>query len=127
MEQAVQFVAGVGFLILGLSWLFRAQDWAVWFRHIQQEDRRKALSIGTAGLIVSAMIVGAHPVWTGIPLLLTLVGVAGILESTLYLMFPGALPRILSWYGPRYQGALMFFGFLMIFFGSLILYGWWQP
>jgi uncharacterized protein YjeT (DUF2065 family) len=59
-----------------------------------------------------------------LPLLLTLIGIGGMLEGTLYLLFPGALPRILSYYAPRYKNIARLFSLVMILFGAIIFYAW---
>ncbi len=126
MEQAIEFTAGIVFLVIGLSCLFRTNDWVTWLAHVRQEGRRKALSLGSIGLLLSALIVGFHPVWSGPSMLLTIIGVAGILEGTLYLLYPGSLNCILSFYEPRYKPIIRLFSLIMVLFGTIILYGWWE-
>lgn len=126
MEKAIEYAAGISLLIVGLSWLVRAHDWEAWFEHIRLEGRRKALTLGAFGLILSALIVGMHPVWRGGALLLTLIGIGGMLEGTLYLLFPRSLTLILSYCAPRCRVMVRFFGLIMILFGAIILCVWWR-
>jgi ABC-type uncharacterized transport system permease subunit len=47
-------------------------------------------------LFLSSFIVAFHPVWHGPFMIVTLIGVLGLIEGGLYLLFPGALRRILG-------------------------------
>lgn len=100
--------------------------WAEWLTVVQQGGRRRALGLGSIGLILSALIVGGHPVLKGPPAIITLIGVGGMLESTLYLMFPGALPRILMCYIQHAKVATRIFGLTAILLGGICLYIWLQ-
>lgn len=124
MELALEFAAGTSLLIIGLSCLFSTGDWVAWLADEQQGGRRRALGLGSLGFVLSALLVGGHPVFTGLPLLLTLIGIGGMLEGTLYLIFPGALPRILSCYAPHYDKIVRALSLAMILFGAFILYAW---
>lgn len=125
MELAIEFTIGVCFLVSGMSWMLRTDIWAECFARIREEGRHKALGLGLIELLISAFVVGGHPVWTGLPLLLTIIGICGMLEGTFYLLFPRALPRILLFFEPR-TDALKFMGFIFILLGAVILYAWWR-
>lgn len=125
MELAVEFIAGISFLVIGLSCVIHTDDWLAWMNEIAQAGRHKAVAIGSLGFFVSAVIVGFHPVWNGMPALLTLVGVLGMLEGALYLLCPGALKPIVGFFTARKQ-FMRIICLLWLFVALAILYGWWQ-
>lgn len=89
MDQAIAFAASACFLSIGFSCLVHTDDWIAWLSEVQMGGRRRALGFGSLGL--------------GLVLNALIVGIGGILEGTLYLLFPGALPRILLYYAPRHM------------------------
>jgi hypothetical protein len=79
MEQAIQFTLGVSYLVIGVSCLVHTDAWIAWMDIIREDGRRSAIVMGTIALMVSAFIVGAHPIWSGLPLLVTIIGVLGMI------------------------------------------------
>ncbi len=122
MEQAVELTAGISFLILGFSYLFRAADWAAWFEHIQKQERRASLTIGTVNVLVSAFITGFHWIWQGMAMILTIIGLIAVTKGVIYLLFPRWLPAKLVILVPHYNPLLRFSGILLILITLSILY-----
>lgn len=107
MEQAVAFMAGSCFLMLGLSYLVNSGDWIAWIAHLQKQERRGSLTIGTINLLIGSFILGFHWHWGGPGLALTAAGVLATLNGTVYMLFPSLLPRVLEWLEPHCQGLLV--------------------
>jgi len=126
MEQAIQFTLGVSYLIIGLSCLVQVNDWISWMDKIQEDGRRTAVIMGSIALMLSAFIVGAHPIWSGLPLLITLIGVIGMIEGALYLLFPGSLPFLLSFFTQKNTILIRSLSIFSIVLGAVILYIWWE-
>ena len=57
-------------------------------------------------------------------MLVTIIGVLGILEGSLYLLFPASLGGILNVVLPRYASMLKFWGALFALLGIAIVYVW---
>jgi len=74
MEQAVAFMAGANFLVLGLSYFFNADDWIAWIAHLQKQERRGSLTIGMINLLIGGFILGFHWKWEGLALVLSVAG-----------------------------------------------------
>lgn len=125
MEQAIEFAVGVVCVVIGLSCLLHRADWQAWLDGLRLKGRSESLTVGMVGLGVSALIVGFHPVWSGIPLIVTLIGVAGIIEGAVYLLFPAALPRALSLFAPHPR-LFTVWSVAVILLGAVILHGWWM-
>ncbi len=124
MEQAIELMTGIVLTVLGVSFLLRAQDWAGWFDDIRQDGRHRAIPIGAFALLLSAFMVAFHQVWSGFFLLVTVIGVLGIIEGSVYLLFPGSLRGILGALAPNYKSTIRLFGALFGFVGLMILSKW---
>src|SRR6056297_3006531 len=96
MEQAVELMTGIVLLVLGISFLLRAPDWSGWFEDVRMDKAYRALPIGCFTILLSSFMVAFHPVWSGFFMLVTVIGLLGILEGCVYLLFPGALRKILG-------------------------------
>lgn len=77
-------MAGVNFLVLGLSYFFNSGDWIAWISHLQKQMRRGSLTIGMINLLIGGFILGFHWKWEGIALVLSVVGVLATIKGTVY-------------------------------------------
>lgn len=126
MEQAVAFMAGVNFMVLGLSYFFNAGDWIAWIAHLQKQMRRGSLTIGMINLLIGGFILGFHWKWEGIALVLTIVGVLATIKGTIYMLFPNFLPSALEWLEPHCRGLLLFASLVLIAIAFASFCEWWQ-
>jgi len=126
MEQAVAFMAGMSFLVLGLSYLFNSDDWIAWIAHLQKQVRRGSLTIGMINLLIGGFILGFHWKWEGIALVLTIVGVLATIKGTVYMLFPNLLPAVLEWLEPHCRALLLFAGIFLIVIAAAAFVEWWQ-
>jgi len=74
MERSVEVVAIILFGVLGLSHILRPRAWVEFFIFLRGKGEAGAFVDGFLNLPMGALIVGFHEVWSGIPLVLTLVG-----------------------------------------------------
>ncbi len=126
MELAIAFMTGMMLLIIGLSFSLRTPDWSAWFDELQRGGRHRILPIASFELILSALMVGLHQVWSGAFMVVTIFWVLGIAEGSLYLLCPGAFKKILGWFLPRGSWLLRTFGIIFTALGLFILYEWWS-
>lgn len=126
MEQAVAFMAGAGFLVIGLSYLFNSGDWIAWIAHLQKQERRGSLTIGMINLLIGGFILGFHWQWQGLPLVLTIVGVLATIKGTVYMLFPSLLPRLLEWLEPHCRELLVFASLVLLAIAAAAFTEWWS-
>ena len=63
---AVERMAGIAFLSVGLSHLLRPREWVEFFRQLREKGAPGAFINGMMSLSVGAIIVGFHgAAWTG--------------------------------------------------------------
>lgn len=122
MAAMVQYMMGLSLLIFGISLLLRPADWTAWMQALAQRGRAMALTIGSVTLLFGAFIVAFHPIWHGIPMLLTIIGWLAVLEGAVYLLFPQALAIVLRFYLKCPKLALRIGGVLSLAIGLALLY-----
>jgi hypothetical protein len=88
MERAIQIFAIVNFVVIGLSHALRPKVWAEYFAILRQQGEAGVFAAAFLSLSFGSLIVAFHNVWTGIPLVLTLLGWAQVAKSLLYFTFP---------------------------------------
>jgi hypothetical protein len=88
MEQAIELFAAINFLILGLSHVFQPRAWAEFFMLLHRHGRPGVFVNGFLSLLTGSLIVGFHNVWTGIPVILTVLGWLFILKAAIVFIAP---------------------------------------
>ena len=81
MERAVEVFAAVQFLVIGLSHLFQPRVWVEFFTWLRGKGYAGVFVNGFLSLGFGAFIVAFHNVWTGLPMILTLIGWAQIIKA----------------------------------------------
>ena len=74
MERSVEILAIILFGVLGLSHILQPRAWAEFFILLRNNGEAGAFVDGFLNLALAAIIIGFHNTWSGIPLVLTLVG-----------------------------------------------------
>lgn len=126
MEQAVEIMAGISLLAVGLSYLFRPKDWAVWLEAVREQDRSASLSFGMISILIGSFIAGFHWVWDGMAMIVTIIGVIFIIKGSVYMLFPGWLPAKITMLMPRYNPLLRVSGIVLIALALAVLYPLYQ-
>ncbi|MDB2414216.1 hypothetical protein N9W34_00415 [Rickettsiales bacterium] len=124
MEQAVLLMAGISMLVFGLSYFFRAKEWDAWLLHTEKRGNRASLVFGSVNLLLGSFIVAFHPVWEGIPLILTIMGILAVCKGFSYLLFPQWLPTKLKYVNTSEKPLLQASGIVFIIISLLFLGSW---
>ena len=74
MEKSVELLAIILFGVVGLSHILQPKGWAEFFILLRGSGEAGAFVDGFLNLPLGAVIVVFHNVWSGIPIVLTLVG-----------------------------------------------------
>jgi len=88
MELAVQKLAIVNFLVIGLSHIIQPRAWAQFFIDIREKGATGSFIIAFMHFPFGALIVTFHNVWHGLPMILTFIGYASVLKGLVYFIFP---------------------------------------
>ncbi len=88
MEQAIQTFAAINFLVIGLSHVVQHRAWAEFFMLLHRQGRPGAFANGFLSLITGTLIVAFHNVWSGIPVVLTVLGWSFVLKAAVIFVVP---------------------------------------
>ncbi len=126
MDQAIELMVGVSIFLLGLSCLLRTGVWASWLRQIEHKGRYFSLILGSFSVMLGSLILGFHWIWSGLPMLTTLVGAAILLKGVIYVLFPNWLHSKLLRLSKNYKTLLRAWAIVLLFISIPILYTWWE-
>jgi hypothetical protein len=96
MERSVEVLAVILFGMLGLSHILQPRAWAEFFILLRGKREAGAFVDGFLNLPLGGVIVGFHNSWSGIPLVLTLVGWALLVKSLIRFCAPKQALRMMA-------------------------------
>jgi hypothetical protein len=96
MERAVQMFAAVNFLVIGLSHVAQPRAWNELFVLLRERGKPGVLINGMLSLTFGSIIVAFHNVWSGLPMVLTIVGWANVTKALVILVAPDVGMRSLQ-------------------------------
>jgi hypothetical protein len=88
MERSVEVFAIILFGVLGLSHILQPKAWAEFFILLRGKGEPGAFVDGLVNLPLAGVIIGFHDIWSGIPLVLTLVGWALLIKCLIRFCAP---------------------------------------
>jgi hypothetical protein len=96
MERSVEVLAVIMFGVLGLSHILQPKAWAEFFILLRGNGEAGAFVDGFLNLPLAGVIIGFHNVWSGIPVVLTLVGWCLLIKSLIRFCAPKQALRIMA-------------------------------
>ena len=120
MEQAVAVFAIVQLVILGISHITAPRAWVEFFIALRERGHRGVFVVGGMSLSFGAIIVAFHQVWSGWPLVLTLLGCAHILKAAIYLIWPAFGLKKLERVAPESARGFVYAGIGLLIVAALI-------
>jgi hypothetical protein len=81
MERAIEIYAGIQFLVIGLSHLLQPRAWVDFFVLLRGQGLPGVFANAFLSLVFGSIVVAFHNVWTGLPMVLTVIGWAQVLKS----------------------------------------------
>gem|GEM_PF-1657777 len=88
VERAVQLFAVIHLLVIGVSHVFASRAWSEFFIALRERGRPGVFFVGLLSLGFGSIIAAFHAVWSGVPLLLTVLGWVQCVKGAVYLTFP---------------------------------------
>jgi hypothetical protein len=96
MERSVEIVAIILFGVFGLSHILRPKAWAEFFILLRGKGEAGVFIDGFLNLPLGAVIVGFHNIWSGIPVVLTLVGWGLLIKGLIRFCAPQQALRLMA-------------------------------
>ena len=88
LETGVRIFAIIHLGTMGISHIVAHRAWAEFFIMLREKGNAGVFVVGFMSLGFGSIIAAFHPVWTGLPLVLTLLGWAQVLKGLIYFTFP---------------------------------------
>ena len=124
MEIAIERMAGIVFLAIGLSHVLRPHGWVEWFAQLRARGAPGAFVNGMMSLSLGALMVGFHGTqWSGWPAVVTFMGWAQVFKGTLHICFPAYSLRTMQLVTPEHYRRFIWAGALFIPVAIAILVG----
>ena len=96
MERSVEVLAIILFGVLGLSHILQPKAWVEFFILLRGKGEAGAFVDGFLNLPMAGVIIGFQDLWSGIPLVLTLVGWCLLIKSLIRLCTPKLALRMMA-------------------------------
>src|SRR5947209_4652367 len=94
MEHAVEGFTAVCLFGVGLSHVVQPLAWVEFFMWLRGQGRCAVFLDGLLTLNFGALVVAFHNVWTGLPVVVTVLGWGMVLKGTVRLVGPGVGLRV---------------------------------
>jgi hypothetical protein len=93
MERATEIFATLQFLAIGLSHVLQPRAWAEFFLGLRERGDAGVFVVAFMSLWFGSVVVALHNVWSGIPVVLTVIGWAQLVKGTVYFAAPSFATR----------------------------------
>lgn len=126
MERAIQIYAIINFVVIGISHIVRPRVWVDFFVILREKGEAGVFVVAFLSLMFGSLIVAFHNVWSGLPIVLTLIGWSQVLKGLIYFAFPAFGLRKLQ--TPTYERANIFIppGIAFLVLAALLGYHIWS-
>jgi hypothetical protein len=122
MQRAAQVFAAANFIVIGLSHIVQPRAWVEFFVMLRAKGRAGVFANGMLSLMVGSIIVAFHNVWTGLPIVLTVVGWGQLLKAVINLTMPGIGARSLARVSDERANEFILAGIVLLGVGLLQVY-----
>jgi hypothetical protein len=123
MERSVEVVVIVLFGILGLSHILQPKAWVEFFILLRGKGEVGAFVDGFLNLPLGGVIVGFHNTWSGIPLVLTLVGWGLLIKGLIRFCAPKLALRMMARVSLDRSWEFQVAGAVLVALASFLAYG----
>lgn len=127
MERATEIFAVVQLGTVRLSHILAPRAWVAFFTWLREKGEAGVLAVAFLSLGFGSLIVAFHPVWTGLPLVLTLLGWAQVLKALVYFLFPRVGLKGMARVSPERTRAFVVAGLLLLLLAGLLAFHLWFP
>ena len=88
MERSIEILAVILFAVIGVSHVLQPRAWVAYFTLLRGYGEAGAFLDGFLHLPLAGLIIAFHNVWSGIPIVLTILGWCFLIKSVLRFCLP---------------------------------------
>ena len=125
MEQAIEMFAAVNWLVTGLSHLLHPRAWVDFFVWLRGRGYAGVFVNGLLSLTFGSVVVAFHNVWSGLPMVLTIVGWMHVTKALIALTMPNLGMRSLERVAPERSKEFVGAGVMLLALSALMWYLVW--
>lgn len=122
MEHTVQVLAVICFITIGLSHIFQSTIWAKFFISLSENEEIGSFINGFIHFPFGVIIVTFHNVWSGIPMVLTLIGYGLLLKGFINFVFPLIGLKSIKKVSMENTNRFVYGGIIMVGIACLLLF-----
>ena len=123
MARSIEVFAMILFGILGLSHILQPKAWAEFFTLLRDKGPAGVFVDGLLNLPLGGIIVGFHNTWSGIPLVLTLVGWGLLIKGLICFCAPKQALKMMARVSMERSWEFQVAGAGLVALASLLGYG----
>jgi len=122
MQAAVELFAIINFLVIGISHALAPRAWVSFFDLLRQKGEPGVFAVAFLSLNFGSIIVAFHNVWSGLPMVLTIMGWGQVVKALIYFAFPSFGLRRLAMASPERAHLFVYGGVVFIALAGLFIY-----
>lgn len=122
MERSIEIMTALSLGIFGLSHLLQPRVWAEFFIDLREKGAPGVFTVAFMHVPIGLFILAFHRVWTGLPLVVTLLGCAWTLKGVLYFCLPAVGLRGMGMVSLERLNYFRAAGVILILLGGVIAY-----
>jgi hypothetical protein len=123
MERSVEVLATILFGVIGLSHILQPTAWAQFFILLRSKGEAGAFVDGFLNLPLGGVIVGFHNTWSGMPVVLTVVGWCLLIKGLIRFCAPRLALRMMARVSVERSWEFQAAGAFVLVFAALLGYG----
>ena len=122
IEQMVELFAIIHLGTMGLSHILAPKVWARYFMGLASKEEAGVFVVGFMSLAFGSIVAAFHQVWSGIPLILTLLGWAQVTKALIYFCFPQYGLKKLRWVSVERARVFVYAGLVLLALAGVLTY-----
>lgn len=121
-ELAIQKLAVICFLLIGVSHIAQPRAWAEFFIGLREKGTTGSFINAFIHFPLGALIVAFHNIWSGIPMILTLLGYGWMIKGFVYFVFPRYGLKVMGHVAVERAWEFVIAGAIMLALAGLFLF-----
>jgi hypothetical protein len=122
VEKAIELYAALNFLVIGLSHALQPRVWVDFSVWLRSKGHTGVFVNGFLSLGFGSIIVAFHNVWSGLPMVLTIIGWAQVTKGLLNFVVPALGMRSLQRVSPERAWEFVVAGVMFLALSALMWY-----